>query len=57
MQQTQTHPSERILDLLAKLRTRQLDLAIKGDVEHSAAYAKRARRVRRAAQGQRVKAC
>lgn len=49
------YPADRILNLLARLRSRQLDLALKGKVAHSAAYANRARKVRRAAQGQLVK--
>ncbi|MFI4859492.1 MAG: hypothetical protein ACIAXF_02300 [Phycisphaerales bacterium JB063] len=52
------HPSNderiRILNLLARLRSRQLDLALRGKVADSARYAHRASRVRRYSQQQLV---
>lgn len=49
--QTSTH-CERVLRLLARLRHRQLDMALQGRPQDSAAYAHRARRVRRYSQRQ-----
>ena len=47
----QTQPTtDRVLDLLARLRTRQLELAMRGKVTASARYAHRAGKVRRYAQ-------
>lgn len=53
------HPnlsSDRVLDLLARLRTRQLDLAMRGKVADSARYAHRASKVRRYSQRRVVEA-
>lgn len=53
------HPnlsSDRVLDLLARLRTRQLDLAMRGQVADSARYAHRASKVRRYSQRRVVEA-
>ena len=46
---TTTHRPHRLERVLAKVRQRQLDLAIKGQIEDSARYAGLAQRVRRQA--------
>lgn len=54
MQPTHTPTTDRVLDLLARLRTRQLELAMRGKVTASARYAHRASRVRRYSQQRMV---
>lgn len=49
-----TTSTDRVLDLLARLRTRQLELAMRGKVTASARYAQRASRVRRYSQQRMV---
>ncbi|XAM01333.1 hypothetical protein OT109_08050 [Phycisphaeraceae bacterium D3-23] len=55
MQHTTSHTDRtRVLNLLARLRSRQLDLALRGKVTASARYAHRASRVRRYSQQRQV---
>jgi len=56
MNTLRTHPEQRIKDLLARLRSRQLDQALRGDVDASARYARRADRVRQHGKGLLVQA-
>ncbi|MEM9415737.1 MAG: hypothetical protein AAGA29_09710 [Planctomycetota bacterium] len=53
MQHTHTD-RVRILNILARLRSRQLELALRGKITASARYAHRASRVRRYSQRQLV---
>ncbi|MEM9019696.1 MAG: hypothetical protein AAGC44_03960 [Planctomycetota bacterium] len=46
-----TYPDQRIKQLLARLRSRQLDRALRGDVDASARYAQRVDRVRQYGKG------
>lgn len=51
MNTLRTHPDQRIKTLLARIRSRQLDQALRGDVNASARYAQRADRVRQYGKG------
>lgn len=46
MNRLTTHHDDRVRNLIARIRSRQLDLALRGNASASARYAQRAGRVR-----------